>query len=73
MIEVGDSMKDLIAEYKESLDSLNQRLVEMESRRIHTRGEDHFSLLRNIDVVKEEIDDLSRTLDWMIRQYGDDG
>lgn len=73
MIEVGDSMKDLIAEYKESLDSLNQRLVEMESRRIHTRGENYFSLLRNIDVIKEEIDDLSRTLDWMIRQYGDDG
>lgn len=66
-------MKDLIDEYKACLDSLNQRLEKMESRKSCVRGEDYFSLMRSIGVMKEEIDDLSHTLDWMIKQYGDGG
>jgi len=66
-------MKDLIVEYKACLDGLNQRLGGMESRKSHMRGEDYFSLMRSICVMKGEIDDLSRTLDWMIKQYGDGG
>lgn len=64
-------MQDLIADYRQQLDALENRQKQLERLKKKLRGRDYFELLKRLDAINQEIIEINCALAYMVKEHGD--
>lgn len=63
-------MQDLIKQYREQLQALENRKQQLSAEKQRLRGRDYFQALRRLDMLEQECLEMACALAWMVKEYG---
>ncbi|MCI8442660.1 MAG: hypothetical protein HFG27_09035 [Provencibacterium sp.] len=64
-------MQDLIDQYRVQLRMLEERKQQLGAEKGRLRGREYFQALRRLDILEQEILEITCALAWMVKEYGE--